>query len=76
MRQKVVHTSTSGLRITSKTPTLPLLKGSVDAMQKQVVVAPLFLARLGFAAPAAENESFVAASAASSLSAKTMAVFC
>jgi len=63
-------------RITSVSTALPLLKGSVDAMQKQVVVAPLFLARLGFAAPAAENESFVAASAASSLSAKTTAVFC
>lgn len=39
-------------------------------MEKTVVVAPLFLARLGIAAPAAENESFVAASAASSMSAK------
>jgi hypothetical protein len=39
-------------------------------MQKQVVVAPLFLARLGTAAPAANNESFGAASAALSLSAK------
>ena len=34
------------------------------------MVAPLFLARLGIATPAAENESFVAASAASSMSAK------
>jgi hypothetical protein len=42
--------------------------------KESVVVAPLFLARLGIAAPAAGNESFVAASAASSLSAKNNGV--
>jgi hypothetical protein len=42
---------------------------------KEIVeVAPLFLPRLGIAAPAAENESLVAASAASSLSAKNNGV--
>lgn len=38
--------------------------------RKIVVVAPLFLPRFGLAAPAAKNESFIAASAASSLSGK------
>jgi hypothetical protein len=54
---------------TGSTTTLTLLKRNTE-------FDPLFLARLGIAAPAAEHESFVAASAASSLNAKTTAVFC
>ncbi|HXG06033.1 MAG TPA: hypothetical protein VNI77_01745, partial [Nitrososphaera sp.] len=53
----------------------PLVDSAQLKLRKEIVVlAPLFLAQLGIAAPAATNESFVAASAASSLSAKNNGV--
>ena len=45
----------SPLRLTSVSTTLPLLMGSVKAVKKIVVVAPLFLPRVGLRLTPQEN---------------------
>ncbi len=61
-------------RIIAATTALPLLKGSVKAMVKTIVVAQRFLVRFGLRSPPPEIESFDSGSVRFVLSAKNRCI--